>query len=1152
MDDFLSTIATTGILLPDGTPANGNLETSLDQDWFALSVVAGETYEITMDSATITLFQRTVRLFDDAGSLILNDFDGTFFYTATTTGTVFVSAGADSGVTGEYSVTANLIPDDFADDPSTTGVLLTDGTVTNGSSDFSQDRDWFELNLVAGEIYNFNFDSPTISTFQRNLQILSATETSLATSFDGSLSFIAPTTGVFYINAFADNGVTGSYSLTGEVVTDDFAGDTSTTGVLPLDGSLIAANVEFDGDRDWFALDVVEGNVYTVTLDSMTLSTFQRNLRLFDSAGMSILETSSNGDLTFIATSTGTQYIEAFADNNITTADYTLSVSVIADDFRGDDSTQATLPIDGNVVQGEIQFAQDQDWLILNVEAGTDYTITLTNISGNNLRLQRLDDASQILETTGFNAGVLEFTATTTGLQYIAVLGSNDLAEYEISAVAVPRLDIDGTESDDVLIGDTNNDLLDGLGGDDTIFGDEGNDRIDGGIGEDSLFGDGGNDTLLGQFGDDIVSGGSGNDNLIGGPGDDIITGDDGDDTVFGEGNLTSTASNSVVVPSTQQTLAVSLSAPSGSTAGTATVTGLLSRVNVTNDNFNIAYVIDVSGSTSSAFSGDETVGDLNGDGASNQLIDGLILAFESLNQSLIDSNLGQSNVAIIPFQSNASILFQGAANSDINLDGQTDVQDNLRTLDSSGGTNFEVALQQTVSFFNTAPVGVNRVFFISDGFGSGAFADEVNILLNENGLNAEIRSIGLGQGASLTQLDLVDDGISNMSAERALEPSQLTAGLVGSPVSSSEIESVEIFVNNILVATILPADLVDTPFGLQYSVDLNSLNVSADDTVEARLTASDPDMTMVSATIIIPNIELGEGNDLINGGAGNDRLNGGVGADIIFGETGDDILNGDAGDDELNGDAGNDNLNGGLGNDLLDGGRGEDALNGGDGNDIIFGGLENDILFGGEGDDIIDGGAGRDIIDGGAGNDTYSVASRDEEFSINLNSGVSLIVGLESNTLTSIENVTGGTGIDRVFGNSEANILSGGDGDDTLAGLGGIDVLNGDAGDDSLAGGSGNDTLNGGAGRDRLFGNNEDDTLRGDAGEDLANGGNGNDMIFGGDDDDTLVGGNGDDELNGENGDDSLDGSAGNDTLRGGDGEDSLFGGAGDYWRRR
>jgi len=78
------------------------------------------------------------------------------------------------------------------------------------------------------------------------------------------------------------------------------------------------------------------------------------------------------------------------------------------------------------------------------------------------------------------------------------------LAEYEISAVAVPRLDIDGTESDDVLIGDTNNDLLDGLGGDDTIFGDEGNDRIDGGIGEDSLFGDGGNDTLLGQFGDDM------------------------------------------------------------------------------------------------------------------------------------------------------------------------------------------------------------------------------------------------------------------------------------------------------------------------------------------------------------------------------------------------------------------------------------------------------------------------------------------------------------------------------------------------------------------------------------------------------------------------------------------------------------------------
>jgi Ca2+-binding RTX toxin-like protein len=83
----------------------------------------------------------------------------------------------------------------------------------------------------------------------------------------------------------------------------------------------------------------------------------------------------------------------------------------------------------------------------------------------------------------------------------------------------------------------------------------------------------------------------------------------------------------------------------------------------------------------------------------------------------------------------------------------------------------------------------------------------------------------------------------------------------------------------------------------------------------------------------------------------------------------------------------------------------------------------------------------------------------------------VNLAAGTASgfSTITSIENVTGGTGNDSLTGSAGANTLSGGAGTDTLNGGLGTDTLNGGAGDDTLNGGAGtsNDVLSGGTGND-------------------------------------------------------------------------------------
>lgn len=70
--------------------------------------------------------------------------------------------------------------------------------------------------------------------------------------------------------------------------------------------------------------------------------------------------------------------------------------------------------------------------------------------------------------------------------------------------------------------------------GDDIGLGGAGNDSIEGGVGADSLFGGAGNDQMQGNLGDDGLAGGDGNDAVWGGLGSDILNGGAGDDTLSG------------------------------------------------------------------------------------------------------------------------------------------------------------------------------------------------------------------------------------------------------------------------------------------------------------------------------------------------------------------------------------------------------------------------------------------------------------------------------------------------------------------------------------------------------------------------------------------------------------------------------------------
>jgi hypothetical protein len=121
-DDYTQDIYTTGVVNVGGS-VTGNIEESYDQDWFAINLTAGNTYEINLegdDTYMGTLGDTYLRgIYDSAGNSIsgtTNDDGGVgvnslVTFTPQSSGTYFISAGGYGSNTGTYTLSvADITP----------------------------------------------------------------------------------------------------------------------------------------------------------------------------------------------------------------------------------------------------------------------------------------------------------------------------------------------------------------------------------------------------------------------------------------------------------------------------------------------------------------------------------------------------------------------------------------------------------------------------------------------------------------------------------------------------------------------------------------------------------------------------------------------------------------------------------------------------------------------------------------------------------------------------------------------------------------------------------------------------------------------------------------------------------------------------------
>lgn len=195
---------------------------------------------------------------------------------------------------------------------------------------------------------------------------------------------------------------------------------------------------------------------------------------------------------------------------------------------------------------------------------------------------------------------------------------------------------------------------------------------------------------------------------------------------------------------------------------------GIRDRGPVVGDEPDVVFVVDISGSTTGPFQG-TSVGDVNGDGLSNTILDAEIAGFIALNEQLVQLGLGSiARVSVVTFDSIGEIRdmdpvanglqFAASPSTDADANGVRDVDQILRSLRDRGLTNFEDALakaQQVLTALGTLP-GDGNVILLSDGFptAGGSHADEA-AALRASAIN--VRAFGVGNGASLAALQIID-----------------------------------------------------------------------------------------------------------------------------------------------------------------------------------------------------------------------------------------------------------------------------------------------------------------------------------------------------------------------------------------------------------
>ena len=486
-DDFGSWItdANLGAVTTDGTPASGAIETSYDNDWFAVTLDANATYDMSVSS---TSGYPWIEIMDSNGWYVWEGIDYTWdpvtyeegmSFTPTTGGTYYVQVTDYD--TGDYQLSVNQSQAAVVDSASSyidTNASMVVGGTYNGDIETSYDTDWVGVDLVQGTTYVVNLqaqdsalgtlgDTYINGIYDSNGYYISGTyNDDGGTGLESQVTFTATATDRYYIDAGAFGSGTGTYTLSvdagGTVATDTIGSSIYDTNLGSITaGSLVDGAIETSYDYDWYEITLSADTVYDMSVSSATAYPW---LEIMDSSGYYVWEgvnytwDATTGDgISFTPTTGGTYYLQV---SDWEVGDYQLSVSAgtaVAQDAVGSSTADhATITDNGVAVAGAIETSYDNDWYAIELTAGNVYDMSASSTTGYPW-LEIMDSNGYYVwegvnytwdATTG--ADGISFTPSTTNTYYIQVTDYN-VGDYQLTVNpgAAPAQDAVGSSTVD-------------------------------------------------------------------------------------------------------------------------------------------------------------------------------------------------------------------------------------------------------------------------------------------------------------------------------------------------------------------------------------------------------------------------------------------------------------------------------------------------------------------------------------------------------------------------------------------------------------------------------------------------------------------------------------------------------------------------------
>ncbi|RFP90960.1 hypothetical protein DZK27_01430 [Rhodobacteraceae bacterium 63075] len=496
----------------------GELATSTDEDWVAIQLTAGDTYQIDLQGiGTSELSDPYLTLFDSSGSYVdHNDdsngsYDSSLTITASYTGTYYIEADAYSTQTGDYEI-------------SVAGV-----SSPEPESDATLDELAYQLTHLGwgGTSYTWNSNTVTV-----DLTGLTSDGAQLARwameawEMVADLDFVEVTSGADIV---CNDHYSGAWAYAPGGSEDD------------ADGTVLNVST------NWLAS-------YGTTIDSYSFQTYVHefghaiglgHMGDYDGSAVWGVDNDYANDSWQVSLMS---YFDQTENTNINASYGLTSGPMIADvlaiqNLYGapDASTSATA---GNTTHGANSNLSNYlgavyDWWSTGATSsdinGSAMVFNIHDVSGHDtLDLSftssgdRVDMRQETFSDVHGMTGNLSISRGTIIEDLIAGSGNDTVSGNSVAN------DIRGGAGHDDINGFGGNDYLRGEGGDDSLLGGFGFDTIEGGIGNDTIYGEGNADRLYGGSGNDQIFGGDGTDHLYGDEGNDSLYGGTGADRLYG------------------------------------------------------------------------------------------------------------------------------------------------------------------------------------------------------------------------------------------------------------------------------------------------------------------------------------------------------------------------------------------------------------------------------------------------------------------------------------------------------------------------------------------------------------------------------------------------------------------------------------------